>query len=224
MTPRKARISLNLLGRHPEPGQCKTRLIPALGIEGATEAHAALLTHTTCTMRRWCDVCATERRFRLWTTTKSRTPFLSSLVEPDQLRLQPEGDLGARLAWIAQAGLAEAEVVLLVGGDAVSLDEKSLDHTETLLSSHDAILVPAEDGGYVLMGLRRLDPALFAAMPWGGERLAEATRAVFRQLGWSWAEIPGHWDVDFPEEWERFRSLAKNWSDNCSYAIVSGGG
>lgn len=140
------------------------------------------------------------------------------------MRVQPEGDLGVRLTAISQAGLAEAEGILLVGGDAVSLDPASLNHTETLLSSHDAVLIPASDGGYVALALRRFQPELFIAMPWGTERVAEQTRTVFRRLGWSWGEIPGHWDVDFPREWERFRRLEKSWSNNCSTSSVSGEG
>ncbi|MBF0260545.1 MAG: TIGR04282 family arsenosugar biosynthesis glycosyltransferase [Magnetococcales bacterium] len=222
--PRKVRLSVNLLGRHPEPGRCKTRLIPALGAEGAAEAHAVLLTHVAGILRRWCADSSSERLFRLWTTSPVSSPFLDTLADDSQVRVQSEGDLGVRLTAIVHAGLAEAEGILLVGGDAASLDRATLDHTESLLSSHDAVLIPALDGGYVALALRRIHMDLFAAMPWGTERVAEETRRVFRRLGWSWGEIPGHWDVDFPGEWERFRRLEKTWSNNCSTSSVSGEG
>ncbi|MBF0417864.1 MAG: TIGR04282 family arsenosugar biosynthesis glycosyltransferase [Magnetococcales bacterium] len=221
---RKPSLSIHLLGRRPEPGVCKTRLISVLGAEGAANAHARLLTHVAGMLRRWCSDAPLGRLYRLWVTSAESTPFLDTLADACQRRVQPEGDLGARLTAIARIGLAEAEAVLLVGGDAVSLDIETLDHTESLLSSHDAVLIPAEDGGYVALALKRFHPDLFCAMPWGTAGVAEETRTVFRRLGWSWKEIPGHWDVDFPEEWERFRRLENNWSDNCFSSIVSGEG
>lgn len=212
---RKAALSLNLLGRAPSPGFSKTRLIPALGAEGAARAHAALLTHVARLARQWCAMRGPEHRFRLWATPDFRAPLFARLAEASQLRVQPEGDLGARLRGIAQAALAEAEAVLLLGGDAASLDFATLNRAEEALSRHPAVLIPALDGGYVLLGLTRYAPELFREIPWGGDGVAEATRGVLRALEWSWEELPGHWDVDRPEDWERFRTLEKDWSDNC---------
>lgn len=198
------RLSLHLLGRAPLAGQAKTRLIPALGAEGAARAQAALLTHTARVCRAWCDA-APHRRFRLWCAPDCGHPLFAELAAPDQLRPQPEGDLGARLAAIAAVGLSEGEGVFLVGGDAVSLTPDALERAEALLRDHDAALAPARDGGYVLLGLRgRLAAALFQEMPWGSDRVAAMTRERLAALGWSWGEIPGQWDVDLPGDWERF--------------------
>ncbi|MBF0613824.1 MAG: glycosyltransferase [Magnetococcales bacterium] len=209
------RISVNLLGRAPEPGFSKTRLIPALGADGAAQAHAALLTHVATILQRWCACAPEQRLFRLWVTPHIHAPLFAQLATPDSVHLQPPGDLGVRLDWIARTGLHEADAVLLVGGDAVSLDLSALNRVEKILTAHVAALVPAMDGGYVLLGLRRHAPELFAGLPWGSSRVAEATRAVLHLLQWSWDEVPGHWDVDWPADWERFRCLEMSWSDNC---------
>ncbi|MBF0340934.1 MAG: TIGR04282 family arsenosugar biosynthesis glycosyltransferase [Magnetococcales bacterium] len=206
---RKARLSLNLLGRAPEPGCSKTRLIPTLGPLGAAQAHAALLTHVARVARNWCAVPESGRLFRLWGTPDFASPLLADLANESQRRIQPEGDLGERLDWIARAGLAEAEMALLLGGDAPSVDSATLDLAEHRLSSHAALLVPARDGGYVLLGLRDHARQLFADIPWGSDRVAERTREILRELAWSWEEIPGHWDVDRIEDWERFIALHK---------------
>lgn len=211
----RLRISLNLLGRVPEPGDSKTRLIPLLGAKGAAQAHAELLTHVAGVSRSWCAQKPDQRLFRLWVTPHLLDPLFVRLAGPEQLRRQPDGDLGARLDRIAQSGLAEAEAVLLIGGDAVSLDLLALNRVEEILTHHPAVMVPARDGGYVLLGLRRHAPELFADLPWGSSRVAEVTRRILHRLHWSWDEIPGHWDVDRPEDWERFRCLEKSWSDNC---------
>ncbi|MBF0272380.1 MAG: TIGR04282 family arsenosugar biosynthesis glycosyltransferase [Magnetococcales bacterium] len=206
---------MNLLGRAPEPGCAKTRLIPALGVEGAALAHAVLLTHVATQARRWCVSAGSGVLFRLWGTPDCSAPLFSLLAHPDERNIQPPGDFGERLAHIARSGLAEADAVMLLGGDAVSLDSSTLEQAAEVLSRHPAVLIPAADGGYVLLGLRRFAPELFDAIPWGSDRVAEATRQALRALDWSWEELPGHWDVDLPEDWERFRRLEKSWSDNC---------
>lgn len=210
-----ANLSLNLLGRAPVPGLVKTRLIPALGVEGAALAHAVLLTHVAKEALTWCSTPETNRLFRLWSTPDCSSPLLQGLALPDQLREQPSGGLGARLDWIVQAGLAEAKGVFLLGGDAVSLDIKTLDWAESVLKDHDAVLIPAEDGGYVLLGVRCCAPELFGAIPWGTAQVAAATRTVLQTLGWSWQEVSGHWDVDSPADWERFNQQKKSWLNNC---------
>lgn len=68
------------------------------------------------------------------------------------------------------------------------------------------MLVPTEDGGYCLLGLRRYAPILFNDIPWGTELVLEQTRARLRELGWSWHELPERWDVDRPEDVERLKS------------------
>ncbi|MBF0627412.1 MAG: TIGR04282 family arsenosugar biosynthesis glycosyltransferase [Magnetococcales bacterium] len=205
-----AAVSCNLLARAPQPGRSKTRLIAALGAEGAADAHAVLLTHVAGMARHWCSRSGSGRLFRLWVTPDETDPFFATVADSVQLRLQPEGDLGVRLDRIARCGLAEAGAVLLLGGDAVSLDSSALDRAAEALLRHPAVLIPAADGGYVLLGLTRHAPQLFAAIPWGSGQVAEATRRVFQELGWSWEEIPGHWDVDRLEDWERFRGIDKN--------------
>jgi hypothetical protein len=68
----------------------------------------------------------------------------------------------------------------------------------------DAVLGPAVDGGYVLLGLRRAESALFTDMPWGGDRVAEITRERMAALGWRWRELPALRDVDRPEDLDWF--------------------
>ena len=67
------------------------------------------------------------------------------------------------------------------------------------------MIIPSEDGGYVLIGLRRYADDLFTEVPWGTERVMEETRLRLRNLGWRWHELPERWDVDRPEDVERLR-------------------
>ncbi|MBF0293834.1 MAG: TIGR04282 family arsenosugar biosynthesis glycosyltransferase [Magnetococcales bacterium] len=202
-----AKISLNLLGKAPVPGFVKTRLIPALGPQGAVRAHIILLTHLTRLARDWCATDPKQRLFRLWCAPDATDPWFRTLAAPMQLRDQPAGDLGARLALIAATGLAEASAVLLLGGDAASLTPLDLDRAEAILQRHPAVMIPARDGGYLLLGLRTNAPQLFSDMPWGTDRIAAATRARLRRLDCTWEELPGHWDVDRLEDWEEYCAL-----------------
>ncbi|MBF0175523.1 MAG: TIGR04282 family arsenosugar biosynthesis glycosyltransferase [Magnetococcales bacterium] len=200
---RSAYISLNLMAKVPQPGLVKTRLMPMLGAEGAAHAHARLLAHVVAKARAWC-AAGPDRLFRLWCTPNTTHPACANLAQVGQLRLQPSGDLGERMAAITRAALAESPAMLLIGGDAVSLTLTDLDAAAQALTTHPAVLGPTEDGGYLLLGLRQTDPSLFRGMAWSTPTVALATRERFGVLGWSWHELPLRWDVDTPADWQRF--------------------
>ena len=88
---------------------------------------------------------------------------------------------------------------LLVGTDCPLLDTDRLAHAAALLAGHDAVLGPAEDGGYVLVGARR--PLPFAAVRWSSPHTLNDTTAGFGRAGIRWAELPVLWDVDEPAGW-----------------------
>jgi glycosyltransferase A (GT-A) superfamily protein (DUF2064 family) len=72
-----------------------------------------------------------------------------------------------------------------------------------LRDGHDAVFCPAHDGGYTLIGLTHALPGLFDAMTWGTDIVMEETRERLRNLGWRWHELPSHWDLDRPEDYQR---------------------
>ncbi|HIJ82708.1 MAG: hypothetical protein HW380_48 [Magnetococcales bacterium] len=199
-------IFLNILGRTPESGKVKTRLIPLLGAEGATKAHESLLTHVVHTGLTWC-LGAGNRNILLWCTPDTRHPFFDGLLPHNQRRLQPDGDLGVRLNHIAVSQLVNNQHVILLGGDAASITVKILDQTQAALRHHDAIMAPTEDGGYALLALSRYHAGLFQKISWGTASVAEETRKFFSAMGWQWKELPMQWDVDRPQDWQRFEKL-----------------
>ena len=69
------------------------------------------------------------------------------------------------------------------------------------------MVIPAEDGGYVLIGVRTPDPALFSDMPWGTPLVMNETRRRLRTLGLTWREPVTLWDVDLPQDLERMRGI-----------------
>jgi glycosyltransferase A (GT-A) superfamily protein (DUF2064 family) len=99
--------------------------------------------------------------------------------------------------------------VVLIGTDCPPLDGDYLARALAAMADRDAVLGPAEDGGYVLLGLWRAAPELFADMPWGTDRVAALTRQRMAALGWRWAELPMLWDLDRPEDLARYRALSR---------------
>jgi rSAM/selenodomain-associated transferase 1 len=195
-------VSLHMLARAPVAGRVKTRLIPALGAQGACDLQQLLLeralqlpAHGFSERFLWLDDLPDAKLQALaqrlgWT-----------LVE------QPAGDLGERMRCIAILGLAESDAVILIGNDCPALDGDYLQAACSALQEQPVAIGPAEDGGYVLLGLRSMDATLFSDMPWGTEQVLSMTLQRLQQLDWHPALLPTLWDVDRPEDLSRLAAL-----------------
>jgi len=97
--------------------------------------------------------------------------------------------------------------LLIVGTDCPVLTPEHLQRAADALHTHDAVLIPAEDGGYVLIGLRRALPSVFQRVDWSTPRVMAQTRERLNALGASWLELPALWDVDDPQDWQRLQAV-----------------
>jgi len=96
---------------------------------------------------------------------------------------------------------------ILIGADCPELRARDLRRAAQLLRGGcDAVLAPAEDGGYALIGLRRVSPRLFAGLEWGGPQVYSRTALELAKLGWRWRALRTVWDVDRPQDLERLRA------------------
>jgi hypothetical protein len=199
--PRFPRARILILAKAPVPGACKTRLIPALGAEGAARLAEELL---TTTVARVCD--AGLAPVELWCAPDTRHPVFRRLAERFEVPLHTQrgGDLGERMSMAMSAALANADRAILIGTDCPGLDARYLDAALTALNKAPVVLGPADDGGYVLLGARRDAVSalhrLFAAMPWGSDAVAARTRKRLRVAGMDWTELPTLADIDRPED------------------------
>jgi len=179
-----------VFAKQPLPGRVKTRLIPALGAEGAARLAQEMLDRTIE------EALATGLPVEL-----CGDPDAAAWYDgPAEAGAQGEGDLGERLARSARRALAAGDGVLLIGTDCPSLDRHRLRAAARALESHHAVLHPAADGGYVLLGLGRFDPSLFEAMPWSTPEVAAETVARIAALGWSLDLRETLRDVDEPAD------------------------
>lgn len=181
-----------IFAKQPVPGRAKTRLIPALGAEGAAKLAREMLAATVeeaLATGLAVDLCGDPDAAR-W--HEARTGLV--------LTAQGEGDLGERLARAARRTLGEGDKVLLVGADCPELDRRRLAAAAEALAKHDAVIHPARDGGYALLGLKRFDRSLFEGIDWSTEKVAAQTIARIDALGWSLHLGETLRDVDEPED------------------------
>jgi rSAM/selenodomain-associated transferase 1 len=190
-----------VFAKAPTPGEAKTRLIPALGAAGAAALHRRLVMH--------CLRAARESRLgpvELWCAPDTSDPFFRECERRlgANLRAQGKGDLGARMRRAFESALALSRRAILVGSDIPALSARYLrDADQALARGDDAVIGPAEDGGYALIGLSRCDPELFRDVPWGGPEVLAETRRRLAARSWRSSELPVLWDVDRPEDLER---------------------
>jgi uncharacterized protein len=180
-----------VFARAPAPGHAKTRLIPRLGAWGAARLQARLTAAAVRTAR-----AARCGPVELHVTARH------SLFDRE-VRLQRGRDLGERMynAFSKAKGPA-----ILIGTDCPALRPADLRRAARLLAGAcDAVLAPAEDGGYALIGLKRAKRELFEGIAWGSRHVYADT--VKKLAGYRWRALRTLWDVDRPEDLERLRAL-----------------
>ena len=198
---KKKGCRLILFAKAPIPGQVKTRLIPSMGATGAAALHEKLVFQ--CLARA---VDAGVGPVELWCSPNTGHPFFTRCSTEFQIELhtQPEGDLGRRMECAFNKTFKRASSALLMGTDCPSLTQADLkEASEAFVQGADAVIGPAEDGGYVLLGLRQYNPGLLTGISWGTGSVLSQTRGRLRRLGWRWHELQERWDVDRPEDIER---------------------
>lgn len=190
-----------VFAKAPVAGRVKTRLIPALGAQGAAELARTMLARTLqAALDAGCgpvELCADPHPDDpAWADTA-----LPAGVERSG---QGSGDLGQRMARAAQRSLAAGERALLIGTDCVEMDAALLANAARALASSEIFMHPTHDGGYALLGLTRFDPALFAGIAWSTPRVAAQTRQRVASLRWHLAEGATLHDVDEPADLARW--------------------
>jgi rSAM/selenodomain-associated transferase 1 len=193
-----------VFAKAPRPGAVKTRLASALGAEGAARLHERLVARTLATASA-SGVGPVE----LCCAPDASDPRLAALALEHGAALTGQGpsDLGRRMHCAVERVLSQEQAALLVGSDCPALvPDHFREAARALAEGDDAVLGPAEDGGYVLIGLRRVNASLFERIGWGGPDVLRETRARLAALDWRWRELATLWDVDRPEDLARLRA------------------
>lgn len=189
-----------VFARAPEPGRAKTRLIPLLGPGGAAKLQDMMIDRT---LTMACGAACGS--VDLWCDPSPAHPALVRYRQKYGIDgiAQCDGDLGVRMLHAAVATLSHARRILIVGTDCPAITQQHVQAANAALDMHDAVVTPAEDGGYVLLGLNWWDARLFSDIEWGTADVLATTRARLQTLGWAWHELPTLWDVDHPRDFQR---------------------
>ncbi len=193
---------LLLFTRYPQPGQSKTRLIPCLGARGAAELQRRMTEQLMAQLRELPVGRIGITIHYEGGDSEAMGKWLGSFA----YERQAQGSLGARLRQaFALAFAAGARRAVVIGSDCPALTSAHILAAFAGLTKHELVLGPATDGGYYLLGLRRPEAELFAAMPWGREELLARTVEKATALKLATLFLEPLSDVDRPEDLHHFR-------------------
>jgi glycosyltransferase A (GT-A) superfamily protein (DUF2064 family) len=176
-----ARSAIIVFARPAVPGKAKTRLVPRLGAWRAARLHARLTKRALQTAR-----AARSGRVEL------------------HIRQQRGRDLGERMARAFRMALRRHQRVVLIGTDCPMLTPADLRRAARLLcGACDAVLAPAEDGGYALLALKKVRADLFSGIEWGADTVLRETLTKIKSFKWRYRLLRTVWDLDRPEDLDR---------------------
>jgi uncharacterized protein len=188
-------LPVYVFAKAPVAGRVKTRLVPAVGVQGAARLASALLEDTL-------EALLAAGRAAPVLAVDDASAFRGRGLPLEE---QGTGDLGQRLERVLSRGLKRARAVVAVGSDTPGFPAPLLEECFTALERADAVLAPAEDGGFTLLGLRRCPPGLLQGLPWSGPDTLSSTEARLRAWGLSVVRAGRFFDVDAPADLARLR-------------------
>jgi rSAM/selenodomain-associated transferase 1 len=197
-----------IFAKAPEAFRAKTRLIPALGAEGAAQLARHMLQHTLHEA-----LASGADKVELCMAPDPTDPAWKNIGLPSSIicTLQGEGTLGERLARASARALEGGEEIFLIGTDCPALDASMLRQAIKALDDKDAVVIPAMDGGYVLLGLKRFAASIFEGIAWSTSAVLAETMDRIAGLSWSLAVLPALPDIDEPAD---LQHLPKDWCQN----------
>lgn len=194
-----------IFAKNPEPGKTKTRLIPDLGVNGAYNVSIRLLQHTLKLVSKIDEI-----DFSLYHTPSFNNKWLLNLAKEHNLptQIQKGNDLGERMHQAIQSSLKKYSHCIIIGTDCPELSENYLLESKRLLTSgYDAVIGPASDGGYVLIGLNNTVNEIFTNINWGGSTVFSNTINVFEKLNLKYKKLQTLHDVDTIEDIKYLKSI-----------------
>jgi rSAM/selenodomain-associated transferase 1 len=191
--------------RSPEEGRVKTRMMPYLSASAACELHCEL---TLWTCRQLLDSGLGE--VELSVAGDAAHPLFMRCQALGVARVSPQRgtDLGQKMYNAIRGGLQQNASVILVGSDCPGIDAAYLRQAVAALHGAPVVLGPATDGGYVLIGARKIEEEVFQGIPWGGDEVYASTQTALKRAGLTWAVLPTLSDIDRPEDlpiWEEMK-------------------
>ena len=192
--------ALAIMARAPVLHQCKTRLVPELGADGALQAHIELVSATLARLSKVNNV-----QVSLWVTHLDEATRAWGAEFDLPVFLQRGNDLGAKMDDVFVSLFdSGAGRVCLVGTDCPEIDRSYVDQAFAALSLTPLVLGPALDGGYGLIGMRHPCAALFQDIQWSSPVVYAQTLQRADTANLEVTVLDTIWDVDDPADWRRY--------------------
>jgi len=203
-----SRTLLIQFAKWPLLGHVKTRLAKKMGERAAYDTHVeltqAVLKNLTLsnvgTVELWFDQLSADNP-----ESQMLTECCNQLSVP--IAYQNGSDLGSRMYHALSYGLKAYDNVIIVGSDCPTVDKTYLEQAVQALDTSDLVLGPAEDGGYVLIGARKIEPAMLDDIIWGGGAVLRSTVERAEKYGLTYGLLEETWDVDEYEDYLRWRAI-----------------
>lgn len=199
---------LVLFARHPTPGECKTRLIPAIGAEAAAELHRDLTERTVQLL------CSSGAPVTIASTGASPAAFKAWLGAKVSIEEQVSGGLSQRLL-----AFTDRAPVIIFGADTPDLTSAHVSRAVEGLTTHDVVIGPATDGGYYLIGMRKPYPELVVNIPWSTDQVLRETLRRLDALGVEPLLLDPLSDCDRPADLKLWPQLATRKKTDAAQSI-----
>lgn len=194
-----------VFAKAPVAGEVNTRLIPDIGIDAATELQSELI-HSRLAALKGQGLC----NVHLWCAPDCEHDFFQHCKNKYEVDLfkQQGADLGERMSLAIKESLQSFKRVVLIGTDAPSLTIDHIEESINQLGDKEIVIGPAEDGGYVLIGMSQHCDNIFQSVLWGSDRVLEATREKIRENNLTSFELELCWDIDRFEDYRRYKNMS----------------
>ena len=198
---------LIIFAKAPIAGTVKTRLQPQYSAQAAASLQEFFILNTVelASMLKNIDIelrCAPD----------DLHPVFQQCRRQYEITTKPQQGqgLGERMENALTEALTQYSRTVVIGTDCPEITPSYLNKAFLKLKQGaDAVIGPAMDGGYVLLGLRRISPALFKNIRWGTDQVLSATQKNLRLLNWKWDELNTLRDVDTPEDLAHFPEILR---------------
>ena len=192
-----------VFAKAPIAGEVNTRLIPDIGVDAATQLQAELI-HSRLQSLQKKNLCKVD----LCCSPDSNHAFFQQCQKQYEVALsdQQGDDLGMRMSRAIKESLQIFKRVVLIGTDAPSLTTDQIEVAINKLGeANDVVIAPAEDGGYVLIGMSKHCDDIFQSVPWGTGEVLEVTREMIKDNDLTSFELETCWDIDRVEDYRRYK-------------------
>lgn len=200
----KKNVALILFSKEPVAGEVKTRLIPALGSQGANMLYKRFLIHAINELKKVKDV-----EFMIYTTKLPHIQLAKSFFSNESLHFQEGKDLGEKMYNCFHKQLKNYNKVILLGADCPAIDSHMIIKAIRKLDNYQHVFIPVTDGGYSLIGSTNLVKEIFNNISWGTNKVIQQTLSKLDALKQSYILLPEQYDIDTINDLLRLRKNPK---------------